>query len=242
MSQGLVYIVDDEESIRDVLSRLFESIRLDVKAFVDARDFLSEYSPDHHPACLLVDLRMPGMSGLTLQEELKRRGVRIPLIFMTGYGDVSSCSQAMKSGALEFLEKPLNEQKLLDAVYFALDLDRRSAQERARAAVLGERYRRLTPRERQVLSRVIAGLLNKQIAYELDISEGTVKGYRAQVMEKMEASSLPELVRMTQQLEPVRRDVPKWEGELPEDPDAGPASSASAEPSREAETFPLRAR
>ena len=205
MNQALVYLLDDEESIRSTLSRLFESIGLDVETFANARDFLSDYSPDQHPSCLLVDLRMPGMSGLTLQEELKRRGVSIPIIFMTGYGDVSSCLRAMKNGALEFLEKPLNEQQLLDAVYSALDLDQRSAQERARAGVLGERYRRLTPRERQVLSRVIQGFLNKQIAHELDISEGTIKGYRAQAMEKMEATSLPQLVRMTQQLEPIAR-------------------------------------
>ena len=203
MNQGLVYLVGDEESIRRTLSRVLESIGLDVKTFADAGDFLSDHSPDSHPSCLLVDLRMPGMRGLTLQEELKRRGVSIPIIFMTGYGDVSACSRAIKSGALEFLEKPLNEQKLLDAVYSALDLDRRSAQEHARAAVLGERYRLLTPRECQVLSGVMSGLLNKQIAHELDISEGTVKGYRAQVMEKMEATSLPQLVRMTQQLEPI---------------------------------------
>ena len=209
MKQRLVYLVDDEESIRDSLSRLFESIGLDVKTFADAGDFLSDYSPDCHPSCLLVDLRMPGMSGLTLQEELKRRGPGIPIIFMTGYGDVSSCSQAMKSGALDFLEKPLNEQTLLDAVHRALDLDQRSTQQLTQSAVLRQRYQRLTPRECQVLSPVVLGFPNKQVAFELDIAEGTVKGYRAQVMEKMEAESLPELVRMTQQLEPSELAVPE---------------------------------
>ena len=209
MSNGLVYLVEDEESIRRALSRLFESIGLDVKTFADAEDFLSDYSPDSHPSCLLVDLRMPGMSGLTLQEELQRRGASIPIIFMTGYGDVSSCSQAMKNGALEFLEKPLNEQKLLDVVCSALDLDQGSIEQRTRADVLRQRYRRLTPRERQVLSLVVLGFLNKQTAYKLAIAEGTVKGYRAQVMEKMEAKSLPELVRMTQQLEPIELAVPE---------------------------------
>ena len=121
-------------------------------------------------------------------------------------------------------------------------MDRRSARERAQAAVLGERYRRLTPRERQVLSRVISGLLNKQIAYELDISEGTVKGYRAQVMEKMEATSFPALVRMTQQLEPIKRDVPKWEGEIPDESQGMAVSSVSAEPSHDRESLPLRTR
>ncbi len=143
MNQGLVYLVDDEEVIRNVLSRVFESIRLKVRAFVDARDFLSQYSTDDHPACLLVDLRLPGMSGLNLQEELKRRGVSIPIIFMSGYGDVPSCARAMKNGALEFLEKPFQEQELLDAVCSALDVDRRSAHLSTRAAVVRQRYRRL---------------------------------------------------------------------------------------------------
>ena len=207
MNQWLVYLVDEQESIRRDLSRLFESIKLDVKMFANAPDFLSEYSPDHHPACLLVGLRLPGMSGLALQKELKRRGASIPIIFITAYGDVSSCLQAMKNGALEFLEKPLNPQKLLDTVYVALDLDRRSAEQRAQTAVLRQRYSRLTPRERQVLSRVILGFQNKQVAHDLAIAEGTVKGYRAQMMEKMKAGSLPALVRMTQQLEPIELDV-----------------------------------
>ena len=140
MSQGLIYLVDDDESIRRALSLLFESVGLDVKTFADARDFLSDYSQDGHPSCLLLDLRMPRMSGLTLQEELKRRGSRIPIIFMTAHGDVPSCSQGIKNGALEFLEKPLNEQKLLDTVFFALDLDQKSTQQLHRSAVLRQRY------------------------------------------------------------------------------------------------------
>lgn len=216
MNQGLVYLVDDEEVIRNVLSRVFESIRLKVRAFVDARDFLSQYSTDDHPACLLVDLRLPGMSGLNLQEELKRRGVSIPIIFMSGYGDVPSCARAMKNGALEFLEKPFQEQELLDAVCSALDVDRRSAHLSTRAAVVRQRYRRLTPRERQVLSLVVLGFPNKRIAEEMAISEGTVKGYRAQVIKKMKSESLPELVRMGLALELIvaPEDLLRQAGEM----------------------------
>ena len=158
------------------------------------------------PSCLLLDLRMAEMSGLTLQEELKRRDATIPIIFMTAFGDVSSCSRAMKNGALEFLEKPFNEQELLDAVNLALDWDQRSTERFTQVAVFRRRYRQLTPRECQVLNCVASDLPNKQVADKLDISEGTVKGYKAQVMEKMEAKSLPELVRMALQLEPVELD------------------------------------
>ena len=198
---GVVYVVDDEPSVLEVLARLFESIRLEVHTFADAHEFLSHADLSCHPRCLLVDLRMPEMSGLALQEELVRRNEKIPTIFMTAYGDVSSCVRAMRNGALEFLEKPLNEQEVLDTTCHALHLDKESEQRRATTAVLRERYRHLTRRERQVFNFVNLGFLNKQIAFELGISEGTVKTYRAQMMEKMAADSLPQLVRMAQQLE-----------------------------------------
>ena len=142
MSEGLIYLVDDQESIRASLSLLFESIGLEVKTFVAARDFLSDYSPDRHPSCLLMDLRMPGMSGLALQKELKQRGARIPIIFMSGHGDVSSCARALKNGALEFLEKPLNEQKLLDALNFALNLDQKSTEHHTRPRAFPDKDQR----------------------------------------------------------------------------------------------------
>ena len=200
MSDPVVYVVDDEESIQRLLSRLLKSVGLEVETFSGAQDFLSRYSASCRPACLVSDIRMPGMSGLALQRELQLREAGIPILFLTGYADVATCKQAMKRGALDFLEKPFNEQELLDLVYLALERDQRALEQNAREQVIQQRHQRLTPRERQVLDLVALGLLNKQIAGELNISEGTVKVYRANVMEKMEAGSLPELVRMSQQL------------------------------------------
>ena len=200
MSDPLVYVVDADESIQRALSLLLNSVGLEVETFSEAPAFLSRYSPDGRPACLLSEVRLPRMSGLTLQKELNRKGAQIPIIFMTGYADLATCKQAMKGGALDFLEKPFREQELLDLVYLALDQDLKLVEVRAQRRAIKERHHRLTPRERQVLDLVALGLLNKQIGFELGIREGTVKGHRAHVMEKMEADSLPDLVRMAEKL------------------------------------------
>ena len=200
MCDPVVYVVDDNESIQRALSLLLKSVGLEVETFSGAQAFLSRHSSGCRPACLLLEVRMPGMSGLALQKELNTRAAGIPIIFITGYGDVATCKQAMKEGAFDFLEKPFNEQELLDLIYLALDQDLKSVEASDQRLAIEERHHRLTRRERQVLDLVALGLLNKQVAHELSISEGTVKVYRANVMHKMEANSLPELVRMTQQL------------------------------------------
>lgn len=201
MSEPIVYVVDDEDSIRRSLTILFESLELNVADFAGGHDFLAEYDPSRRPACVLLDVRMPGMSGLALQDELCRRKVGIPIIFMTAYADVETCLRAMKNGAREFLEKPFNEQVVLDAVFSALHEDEEQERNLMEQERVRNRFSRLTSRERQVLELVVTGLLNKQIAYELGICESTVKVYRANVMDKMRADSLPSLVRMFTRLE-----------------------------------------
>ena len=224
MSDPVVYVVDDDEWIQRKLSLLLNSVGLEVQTFSGAQAFLSRSSLDCRPACLLLDVRMPGMSGLALQKELDRKGAEIPIIIMTGYGDVDTCKQAMKGGAFDFLEKPLNEQKLLDLVYFALEEDLKSVEAREEWRAIQERHHRLTQRESQVLDLVCLGLPNKQVAHKLSIGEGTVKVYRANVMEKMGANSLPELVRMAQRLgsspsypktQPSRNPQQEFDSEAP---------------------------
>jgi FixJ family two-component response regulator len=198
-TNATVFVVDDDAAMRDSLRDLIRSVGLRVELFDSAQDFLRSERPDI-PGCLVLDVRMPGQSGLDLQRRLNEAGVAIPIIFITGHGDVAMGVRAMKAGALEFLTKPFRDQDLLDAIQQALDRDCAAREERAVTEAIRRRFASLTSREREVMARVVGGLLNKQIAAELGTSETTVKTHRHQVMEKMGADSLPELVRMADRL------------------------------------------
>jgi FixJ family two-component response regulator len=195
-----VFVVDDDPSVRGSLGRLFKSVGLMVELFTSAREFLDR-RPAYGPACLVLDVRMPELSGLDLQAELARVGVAIPIILITAHGNVPMSVRAMKAGAADFLEKPVDEQELLDAVNRALERDRQTRQGQAEVAGLRSRLESLTPREREVLAYVVVGRLNKQIAADLGVSEKTIKVHRARVMEKMKVSSLAELVRSAEKLD-----------------------------------------
>ena len=196
---SIVYVIDDDPSIRDAIKSLIRSVGMRVETFGSAQEFMASSRPDA-PACLVLDVRMPGLSGLDLQRDLSDAGIRIPIIFITGHGDIPMSVRAMKAGAVEFLTKPFRDQDLLDAISEAVDRDRAMRQQEAGVADLRSRFVRLTPREREVMDLVVAGLLNKQIAVRLGISEITVKLHRHQVMEKMQADSLAELVRMSERM------------------------------------------
>lgn len=195
----VVFVIDDDRMIRDGLQSLIRSVGLRVETFASAQDFLAAKRPDA-PACLVLDVRMPGLSGLDLQLKLGEVGIQIPVIFITGHGDIPMSVRAMKEGAHEFLTKPVRGQDLLDAIQNAIASDRSLRQERQELREIRERFELLTPREREVLEHVVAGLLNKQIADELGMSELTVKTHRAHVMEKTQAESLAHLVRMAEKI------------------------------------------
>jgi FixJ family two-component response regulator len=197
-----VFIVDDDSDVRESLQELLESVGLNSQSFGTAKEFLSSPRSDG-PSCLILDVRLPGISGLDLQHELKRGKVSIPIIFLTAHADVPMSVKAMKSGAVEFLTKPFRQQDLLDAVQRSLTRDRIVREKQRDTAELRQRYNTLSVREREVMSLVVSGLLNKQIAAELGASEATVKMHRSQVMKKMLAKSLPELVRMADKLKSI---------------------------------------
>jgi FixJ family two-component response regulator len=199
-ADAIVFVVDDDPSIREAIESLLKLAGLRVETFGTAQEFLRNERPDL-PGCVVLDVELPGLSGLDLQRELAAHGIKLPIIFITGYGDIPMSVRAMKAGATEFLTKPFRDQDLLDAIQQALERDRVARQHSSETAELRKRFDALTPREREVMSLVVAGWLNKQIGFELKISEITVKIHRGRVMSKMGAQSLAELVRMTERLQ-----------------------------------------
>jgi FixJ family two-component response regulator len=197
--QSIVFVIDDDAEVRKALGSLIRSVGLQVESFGSAQEFLQAKRPKV-PSCLILDVRLKGISGLDFQRKRAEANDPIPIIFITGHGDIPMSVRAMKAGAVEFLTKPFRDQDLLDAIQLALERDRASRQHEAEIATLRERFEWLTPREREVLPLVVSGLLNKQIAAEIGTSETTVKVHRGQLMRKMGADSLPELVRMAEKM------------------------------------------
>ncbi len=197
--ESIVYVVDDDSAVRNAVDRLIRSVGLKVRSFVSADEFLGATLPAI-PGCLILDVRMPGTSGIDLQNELAKRDIQLPVIFITGHGDIPMAVQVMKAGAVDFLIKPFRDQNLLDAIQQAITRDRNRRKESEDLLELRQRLRLLTRREREVMQLVVAGMLNKQIAAELGTSETTIKIHRGQVMHKMQAESVPGLVRMTAKL------------------------------------------
>jgi FixJ family two-component response regulator len=211
-SPAVVFVIDDDPSMRGALENLIGSVGLDVRLFASPREFLGTDRPDA-PACLVLDVRLQGMTGLAFHEQLVNSGVTLPVIFITGHADVPMSVRAMKAGAVEFLTKPFRDVELLDAINAAIERDRERRQDASALEILQLRYGQLTAREREVMARVAGGLANKQVATELRVSEVTVKVHRGQVMRKMRAQSLPDLVRMADRLglaiEVVTGSIPK---------------------------------
>ena len=194
-TQITVFVVDDDRAVRDSLALLVQSVGLEVETFAGAGEFLDAYRPDR-PGCLITDIRMPGMSGLDLQERLTEDGYHIPVIVLTGFGDVPAAVRALKGGAVDFVEKPFNPQALLDLVQQAIARDTELREQAAREADVAERVALLTPREQEVMALVVAGKANKVVAIDLAISERTVELHRGRIMKKMQARSLAELMRI----------------------------------------------
>jgi FixJ family two-component response regulator len=199
LSDPIVFVIDDDPAIREAIGRLIGSVGLRVETFGSTREFLAMKRPEA-PACLVLDVRLPDVSGLEFQRELAEAHIQIPIIFITGHADVPMTVRAMKAGAVEFLTKPFRGQELLDAIQEAIAKDRNAWNERAQMAGLEARHATLTPREKEVLALVVTGMLNKQIAAELGASELTIKTHRGRVMQKMEADSVADLVRMSERL------------------------------------------
>lgn len=197
-----VFIVDDDQGVRQAVQDLVESVGLHAEAFATGQEFLDR-KPSSRPSCLVLDVRLPQMSGLDFQRKLAEAGVQIPIIFITAHGDIPMSVRALKAGAIEFLAKPFRDQDLLDAIQQALQRDRAAREQQHEVVSLHTRYQSLTAREREVMALVVAGLQNKQIAAEIGASEATVKVHRGNVMQKMQAASLIELVRMADKLNPL---------------------------------------
>jgi FixJ family two-component response regulator len=195
--QSTVFIVDDDEAVRDSLSWLMQSVGLSTETFASADAFLQGYGEEDRPGCLILDIRMPGMSGLELQSVLKEQGFRLPLLIISGHADVPMAVRALKAGAFDFIEKPFNDQLLLDIVQRAIEHDRQQRESHAQLDEWRARLQSLTPREREVLDLVVGGAPNKIISSELGVSLKTVEAHRARVMDKLQADSLSQLVRMT---------------------------------------------
>ena len=198
-AEPIVFVIDDDPSVRRAIRRLIGSVGLQVELFGSAQEFLRRKRRDA-PSCLVLDIRLPGISGLDFQRELAAANIHIPIIFITAHGDIPMTVRAMKAGAVEFLTKPFHDQDLLDAIHVALERDRDKRKQEAEIAILRQRWESLTPREREVLPLVVSGLLNKQIAWEIGTSETTVKVHRSQLMRKMGADSLAELVRLAERI------------------------------------------
>jgi FixJ family two-component response regulator len=202
--EPIVYVVDDDAVMREALSSLFRSVDLPVKVFSSAHELLQGTLADR-PSCLVLDIRLPGVSGLEFQGELVKAGIHIPIIFMTGHGDISMSVRAMKAGAVDFLEKPFRHQEMLDAVALAIERHRKQREQHKTLSELQARFESLTPREREVIGLITAGLMNKQVAGEMGVTEMTIKIHRGHIMRKMQARSLADLVRMAEALG-VRRE------------------------------------